>query len=273
MTTAAVVQMTTSAIVLLMKASDGTSPHGDFRRSPITSSDAIQALKTATRGGPVSALMSSGIRYSAPQPTQTVEAMSVAKIAAARAAAITTSVGLSCREPRSERWGALIMARLLIQPEISRQCNREILGQIAMNAVAELRDFSPMQKNSTPLKVLVVDDEALIRWSVTETLTDSGYQVFEAGDGRGALEALRVGAPPIDVVLLDFRLPDSNDLDLLSTIRKLSPQSQVILMTAYGTPEVAKGALDLGAFRVVHKPFEMHEMATLVARAYAAKPH
>jgi len=141
------------------------------------------------------------------------------------------------------------------------------------SAATEVREFSRIQKNSSPLRVLVVDDEALIRWSVAETLTDSGYEVFEAADGRSAVEALGDGIAPIDVVLLDFRLPDSNDLGLLSRIRQLSPKSQVILMTAYGTPEVAKGAIDLGVFRVVHKPFEMHEMAALVANAHASRAH
>ena len=67
-----------------------------------------------------------------------------------------------------------------------------------------------------------------------------------------------------DVVLLDFRLPDSNNLNLLARIRELLPGAAVILMTAYSTPEVAQRALDLGAARVVTKPFEMSDLANLV---------
>jgi DNA-binding NtrC family response regulator len=59
-------------------------------------------------------------------------------------------------------------------------------------------------------------------------------------------------------------------LNLLSTIRRLSPQSAVILMTAYGTPEVAQGALALGAYRIVPKPFDVHDMAHLVLQAHAS---
>lgn len=55
--------------------------------------------------------------------------------------------------------------------------------------------------------------------------------------------ALTAATEPVDVVLLDYRLPDSNDLTLLATIRRLAPGSSVVLMTAYGTPEVTEGAL------------------------------
>lgn len=133
-------------------------------------------------------------------------------------------------------------------------------------------DLLEMTKNSPPLRVLVVDDEALIRWSLVETLTDTGHEALEATDGRSAVRALSEAAIPFDVVLLDFRLPDSNDLALLSQVRRLFPRTQVILMTAYGTPEVVKGAMDLGAFRVVGKPLEMTEVPALVSQAYAARP-
>ena len=128
-----------------------------------------------------------------------------------------------------------------------------------------------MVKKSPTLRVLVVDDEPLIRWSVAETLNDCGYQVAEAGDARGARGAVRDASREFDVVLLDYRLPDSEDLSLLASIRQASPHAQLILMTAFGTPEVVRNALDLGAFRVVSKPFEMHDLADLVAQAIAAR--
>jgi two-component system, NtrC family, response regulator PilR len=118
--------------------------------------------------------------------------------------------------------------------------------------------------------VLIVDDEPLIRWSLAETLTDSGHSVSEAGDGEATVRLLTDADRPFDVVLLDYRLPDSNDLDLLATIRRIAPQSAVIMMTAFGTPDVATGALQLGAYRIVSKPFEVHEMADLVVEAHAA---
>lgn len=114
-------------------------------------------------------------------------------------------------------------------------------------------------------RALVVDDELLIRWSLAETLSDRGFTVAEAEDGKGAVRALIAGAAPPELVLLDFRLPDSNDLTLLSRIISLVPNGRVILMTAYGTPELATAALERGAFKVLHKPFEMQDVTALVA--------
>ena len=130
-------------------------------------------------------------------------------------------------------------------------------------------NIAPMVKMSPGLRVLVVDDEPLIRWSLCETLEQSGHVVVEAGDAESALRAVSAGEP-FDVVLLDYRLPDSNDLNLLAAIRKLAPATAVVMMTAFGTPEVMTGALKLGAYQVIPKPFEVHEVAALVLRAHAA---
>jgi len=128
-----------------------------------------------------------------------------------------------------------------------------------------------MPTSAPGLRVLVVDDEALIRWSLLETLSSWGHEVVEAGDAAGALHAVATAAEPFDVALLDFRLPDSNDLALLSSLRRLAPAMRIILMSAYGTPDVQQGALDLGAYCVISKPFEMHDVAPLVSRAYASR--
>lgn len=119
--------------------------------------------------------------------------------------------------------------------------------------------------------MLVVEDELLIRWSIAETLAEAGHSVVEAKDGAAALRALTDPAEPVDAVLLDYRLPDSNDLRLLANIRRLSPRSQVILMTAYGTPEITKGALDLGVYRVISKPFDMYDLRALLLKACARR--
>jgi two-component system response regulator AtoC len=129
-----------------------------------------------------------------------------------------------------------------------------------------------MPKKSPNVRVLIVDDESLIRWSLAETLTDEGYGVLEAADGQRALEALRDTPRPVDVVMLDYRLPDSNGLQLLGKIRTLSPRSRVVMMTAHGTPEVIAEALRLGAVCVINKPIEMREVASLVSRVHASSP-
>ena len=124
----------------------------------------------------------------------------------------------------------------------------------------------PAVKKSAAPSVLVVDDEALIRWSLAESLSDAGYTVSEAGDGASAVAQASDGLQ-FDAIILDYRLPDSNDLHLLETIRRLQPQAAVVMMTAFGTAEVTSGALKLGAFRVVAKPFDVHDMVNVVGQA------
>src|SRR5262245_42661927 len=98
----------------------------------------------------------------------------------------------------------------------------------------DMREFPHIApKNSAGLRVLVVDDEPLIRWSLAETLADQGHSVVETEDASGARAAVN---DDFDVVLLDYRLPDSDNLSLLASIRRRAPRAQVILMTAFGAP-------------------------------------
>jgi DNA-binding NtrC family response regulator len=119
---------------------------------------------------------------------------------------------------------------------------------------------------TTP-NVLVVDDEPLVRWSVSETLSDSGYRVTQAGDALSALEALNGKGGAADLVLLDMWLPDSSDLKVLSMMRRLSPATPIILMTAYGSDALRAEARSRGAYAVVDKPFDMSALPQLVADA------
>lgn len=123
-----------------------------------------------------------------------------------------------------------------------------------------------------PLRMLVVEDEALIRWAVVETLTAAGHHVLQAANAAAAVEAVSA-SQPIDVVLLDFRLPDSNDLSLLTTIRRTSPASAVVMMTAYGTPETTAEAKRLGVYDVLAKPFDIGCLEGVLLQAYEARPH
>jgi DNA-binding NtrC family response regulator len=120
--------------------------------------------------------------------------------------------------------------------------------------------------------VLVVDDEALIRWSLSEALVESGFVVHQAGNGREARQALAafVGQPV--VVVLDLRLPDVTDLSLLRHIHAVRPDVPVILMTAHGSSEALAQAAELGVARVVVKPFDVHELARAVGQAWSALP-
>lgn len=128
-------------------------------------------------------------------------------------------------------------------------------------------------ENPRAAVVLVVDDEALIRWALSEGLSDRGYAVSQASNGVEARELLEahVGRPL--VVLLDLRLPDVADLSLLREIRARRPDVPVVMMTAHGTSDDQFEAERLGAFRFVTKPFDVSEMIHLVGEALASTPH
>jgi DNA-binding NtrC family response regulator len=113
-------------------------------------------------------------------------------------------------------------------------------------------------------RVLVVDDDWLMRWSLSETLSEHGCLVVEATDATSAYAAL-AGDP--DIVLLDLHLPDSQTLDLLSSIHLRTPSSNIVLMSAYMTPDIDREARDRGAFEVMPKPFEMNALLDVVDRA------
>jgi DNA-binding NtrC family response regulator len=123
-----------------------------------------------------------------------------------------------------------------------------------------------MPERSPTRRVLIVEDEGLLRWSIVQTLLDRGFAVEQASCGTEALDLVTSNGR-FDVALIDFRLPDSNDLALLARLRQLMPHAALIMMTAFSTPEMMRDALDLGALRVVSKPFEMEEMARLVEQA------
>jgi two-component system response regulator AtoC len=120
-------------------------------------------------------------------------------------------------------------------------------------------------------RVLVVDDEALIRWSVGESLAARGMDVSQASDGASAIRVLQTAPAAFDVVVLDLRLPDVSDLSLLSSVRALSPRSHVIVMTAFGTLEVVRQAMALGASRIISKPFELDDLGALIEALLPAR--
>lgn len=127
-------------------------------------------------------------------------------------------------------------------------------------------EFPHIRKKSTA-RVLVVDDEPLVRWSIGETLRAHGCEIVEAGDAHDALAAVRDPAAAPDAVLLDLKLPDSDDLSLLAAVRRLAPLAPVILMTAFGTPEVLDEAKRLGVFTVLDKPFDLDQLDGVIERA------
>jgi len=119
--------------------------------------------------------------------------------------------------------------------------------------------------------VLIVDDEALIRWSLSEGLSDGGYEVRLAGSAAEARHALAASANAPFIVVLDLRLPDVTDLSFLREVRRTRPDCPVLMMSAHGTPEDAEEATRLGVTRFVGKPFDVAEMVKLVGEVWSAR--
>lgn len=133
--------------------------------------------------------------------------------------------------------------------------------------------MSFVMERTKSLRVLIVEDEGLIRWAVAEALKQAGHTVTESWDAVTAMRALTESRVPMDVVLLDFRLPDSNDLRLLAAIRRQAPSSAVVMMTAHGTPETVAGAIALGAHAVIAKPFDVNRVGAVLVDAHEARAH
>ena len=112
--------------------------------------------------------------------------------------------------------------------------------------------------------LLIVDDEELVRWSLRERLRKDGYTVLESGTVAGAMEKL---TPAVDLVLLDQRLPDGDGLTLLRQIKESSPDTLVILMTAFSTVENAVAAMKHGAYHYLNKPFNLDDVSAVVEKA------
>ncbi|NLL80785.1 MAG: sigma-54-dependent Fis family transcriptional regulator [Tissierellia bacterium] len=113
-------------------------------------------------------------------------------------------------------------------------------------------------------KILIIDDEEMIRLSLAEGLKDMGYSVDAASDGKEALEKARVFAP--DMALLDMKLGDENGLDILPKLKDLDSDIEVVIMTAYGDIESAVKAIKLGAYDYINKPFNLLEIDVIIKR-------
>jgi DNA-binding NtrC family response regulator len=112
--------------------------------------------------------------------------------------------------------------------------------------------------------VLIVDDEVLVRWSLKERMLREGYAAMEAGTAASALELM---SEAVDLVLLDIKLPDGDGLEVLQQMKRIAPDTPVILMTAYSIVQNSAEAVRLGAYEYVSKPFNLDEVAVEVSKA------
>ncbi len=109
-----------------------------------------------------------------------------------------------------------------------------------------------------PHKVLVVDDDSLIRWALQRELAFLALPARFVGNAREALAELRDGR--YDLVFLDINLPDGNGVEILDEIRRISPDAGVVIMSADATEENRRRAIDAGVIQFIEKPFDMSEI-------------
>jgi DNA-binding NtrC family response regulator len=129
------------------------------------------------------------------------------------------------------------------------------------------QDFSHSAEKHARLSILVVDDESLIRWSLRQALVERGHDVSTAATAAEAVREINQSGRSFDVVILDYRLPDRQDLSLLEDVRRLSPGSVVMMMTAFGDDNMRTGARERGAEAVMDKPFQVKSFVALVESA------
>lgn len=115
------------------------------------------------------------------------------------------------------------------------------------------------------VRVLIVEDEKLIRWSLRQKLETHQYSVKGVENGELAFAELDAGI--FDLILLDYKLPDTTGLDILRKIRETDQDVVVIMMTAHSSIESAVDAIKLGAYDYITKPFDMDELLRTIEKA------
>jgi len=121
-----------------------------------------------------------------------------------------------------------------------------------------------MMKNG--VKILVVDDDEIVRDIIISLLSSEGYTVKSAQNGLDAIETLKM--ENIKMVITDLRMPGADGIEVLKEAIKMDPDRAVIILTAYGTLDTALKAIQEGAYDYMTKPFKMEEMIIRVNNAY-----
>jgi len=112
------------------------------------------------------------------------------------------------------------------------------------------------------IKILIVDDEQMIRETLTMILIEKGYEVISAKDGLSGIGLFETQKP--DIVILDIRLPDINGIDVLKQMKKLNNEISVIMITAYHDMETTIQAMRFKAYEYIHKPIDAVELESTV---------
>jgi len=115
-------------------------------------------------------------------------------------------------------------------------------------------------------RILVIDDEAIVRTSCLRALEPEGYEVRVVASGKEGIEFLE--KEPYTLVLLDLKMPDMDGIEVLNKIKESWPETKIIIITGYSTVETAVQALRLGAFNFIEKPFTPDTLVNAVKEVF-----
>jgi DNA-binding NtrC family response regulator len=118
-------------------------------------------------------------------------------------------------------------------------------------------------------KILVIDDEDIVRISCSRTLVPEGYELKMARNGSEGIKALEEES--FDLVLTDLKMPHMDGIEVLGAIKERWPQTEVVIVTGYQTVETAVRAIKLGAFDYIEKPFTPDTLIATVSNVFKAK--
>jgi len=116
-------------------------------------------------------------------------------------------------------------------------------------------------------RILVIDDEEIVRISCRKCLTPEGYEVDVASNGFEGMEMSERN--PYDLILTDLKMPDMDGMEFLGKIKERKPQAKVIMITGYSTAENAARSIEAGAWGYIEKPFTPDTLITAVKEALA----
>ena len=122
-----------------------------------------------------------------------------------------------------------------------------------------------------PQKVLIVDDEFLIRWSLSEALSQEGYEVIAVEDGKKAIETAKT--EHFDFIITDLLMPELDGWKVLETIQEIQPCPRVIIITAHGKEDYARVAKEKGAWAYVEKPYLIEKIKGILKEGSAPYPN
>jgi len=119
-------------------------------------------------------------------------------------------------------------------------------------------------KTDSPTRILIADDEYLIRWSLEQALSQEGYETHAVENGRKAVEAVR--AQPFDFVITDLFMPETDGWKVLETACQSCPRPRVIVITGHGNEGTKKLARTRGAWAYVEKPYLIDQIKAILKK-------